>query len=122
MDVKSFYGNMKYVEDITHAMQSDDDYISGTDDEGNGGAKVYEENVYISETDESESDVEKPTTSVEKLGKKVKGKVKPIWKEKTCCLIPKKRIHLREIQIFQILLKNLRLRQISSIVCSMLNK
>lgn len=85
MDAKSFYGNLSYVNEIANGLESDDEYISDTDDEVLGKEPCEQENVYMPETDESDSDdiCCKPTSSNAKQSKKARV---PIWKES--CLAP----------------------------------
>lgn len=80
MDAQSFYGNLKYVNNILNGDKSDDEYISGTDDEDVVGQPLGQEDINISETEDSDisDDNEEPSTSTAKSIKKPRP---PIWKE-----------------------------------------
>ncbi|XP_050328491.1 piggyBac transposable element-derived protein 4-like [Bactrocera neohumeralis] len=80
MDARSFYGNLRYINVVDNGLQSDDDYISESDEEVVGAQVSGQEDVYISETDESSSEdvYDEPSSSNEERAKKSKP---PNWKE-----------------------------------------
>ena len=82
MDVRSFYGNLKYVSEIYNVDHSGDDQISATDEEDFISQPSRQEHIYIPETADSDyshsDDYDKPTTSNAKSTKKPRS---PIWKE-----------------------------------------
>lgn len=78
MDTRLFYGNLRYVNEISNGHLSEDEYISDTDEEDFKIQPSYEEHIYIPETDDSD-DYDKPTTSNAKSAKKRA----TIWKERS---------------------------------------
>ncbi|XP_053945112.1 piggyBac transposable element-derived protein 4-like [Anastrepha ludens] len=85
MNVRSFYGNLKYVYEVNRGDQCDDDYISDTDEEDFISKPPEQEHIYVPETDDTDDsdDYNKPSTSNAKPAKKPRA---PIWKE--ICLPP----------------------------------
>jgi len=83
MNAQLFYGSLQYVNEIDDPFLSDDDSIADSEDKVVENQKVQEEDLYISETDESSSDeiCEKPCTSKAKPKPVPRKKTKaPIWK------------------------------------------
>lgn len=81
MDVRSFYGNLKYVNEITNCHKSDDDHISDTDEEDFTSQPSGQEHICIPETDDSDTeDYDEPTLLNVKSIKKPRA---PIWKERS---------------------------------------
>lgn len=80
MNVQSFYGNLKYTDEIADGLQSDDENISDTDEEEVRVPLSDQDNIFVPETDESdlEDHCEKPTTSKKKQPKKPRA---AIWNE-----------------------------------------